>query len=158
MSKTVTIELPDDLAQQLGVSGNGGEGSLQKTVLHTLTMLAELMRSLQSDNPTVRAQAAKGLGDMGAETAVSALCRALKDNDLAVQKNTVEALQKIGTKEALGALAQYPSVRFDEATSTFVFDPLSALVGTLQSDVADLAENHDHYLAEELERELHFSD
>ena len=158
MTKMVTIELPDDLAQQLGISGNGGEGSLQKLVLHTLNTLAELMRSLQSDNPTVRAHATKELGDMGAETAISALCRALKDNDLAVQRITMEALQKIGTEEALEALAQHPSVRFDEATSIFIFDPLSALVGTLQSDVTDLGKNHDRYLAEELERELHLGD
>lgn len=158
MTKTVTIELPDDLAQQLGVSGDGGEGSLQKIVLHTLTTLAGLIRSLQSDTPTVRAHAAKALGDMGSEIAVSALCRALRDSDLAVQKITVEALQKIGTEEALEALAQHPSVRFDEAIPTFVFDPLSALVGTLESDATDLGENHDRHLAEELERELHFSD
>lgn len=158
MSKTVTIELPDDLAQQLGVDDSSGEGSLQKIVLHTLTVLAELMRSLQSDDPTVRAHAAKALGDMGAETAVLALCGALKDNDLAVQRITAEALQKIGTEEALEVLAQHSSVRFDEAIHTFVFDPLSALVGTLQSDVTDLGENHDHYLAEELDRELHFGD
>ena len=116
------------------------------------------MQLLQSDNPTVRAHAAKELGDMGAETAIPSLCQALKDNDLAVQRIAVEALQKIGTEEALQTLAQHPSVRFDEPTSSFVFDPLSALVGTLQSDITDLGENHDHYLAEELERELHFSD
>ena len=65
MTKTVTIKLPDDLAQQLGISGDGGESSLQKIVLHTLTTLAELMRSLQSDNPTVRAHASIGTTDLG---------------------------------------------------------------------------------------------
>lgn len=158
MSQTVTIELPDDAVQKLGVPADALEAPIQKLVLDMLNILDELVRSLQHSKASIRIQSAKTLGNMKIEAAVPALRQALKDNDLMVQESAVEALKKIKTADALQAISQHPFVRLDKTTSKFIFDPLSALAGTLESNVNDLSENHDLYLAEDLERELHFSD
>ena len=155
MSKTVTIELPDDLVQQLGVSDSSEEDSLQKIVLHTLTVLAKLMRSLQSNNPTVRAQAAKESGDMGAETAIIKLAEALTDPDLLVQHSAATALRSIGTTEAMTMLRKQDSMSVESSITELDYEPLLALAGTLKIGITDLGENHDDYIAEVLEAELH---
>lgn len=156
MTTTLNIELPDNLIEQLGVSTESVEVPLQKMVLQSLQTLANLTRSLHDKDLKVRIQSVHKLGERG-EEAISALRYALNDDDLTVQKSAVDALKKIGTEEALHALSKHPFVRVDEHTSDIIFDPLSALVGSLESDVSDLAENHDHYIADELARELDHS-
>ena len=154
MSKTVTIELSDDLAQQLGAFDDGGESSLQKTVLHTLHVLAGLMRSLQDDDPAVRAQAVKGLGGMGAETAIAKLAEALADPDLMVQHSAAIALRSIGTIEAVTMLNRQEPMSVEGSITELDYEPLLALAGTLKLGTTDLGENHDRYIAEVLEAEL----
>ena len=155
MSKTVTIELSDDLVQQLGVSDSSGEDALQRIVLHTLTVLAKLMRSLQSNNPTVLAQAAKELGNMGAETAIAKIAEALTDPDLLVQHNAATALRSIGTTEAMTMLRKQDSMSVESSITELDYEPLLALAGTLKIGITDLGENHDDYIAEVIEAELH---
>lgn len=154
MSKTLTIELPDNLSEQLRTLADSADESLEKLVLQTLQVLATSMQSLQEANPAIRANAAKTLWVIGAETAIPALGQALHDKDSSVRQCSAEALQLIGTESALALLAQQQSEQSLASCEDEAFDPITPLIGTLHLGPTDLAENHDHYLAEALEREL----
>lgn len=150
MSNVVTVELPDDLARQLRVAEDGVADSLQKLVLNTLSNLAELMQSLQSDDSTIRSQAAKALGEMGAESAAISLAEALRDKDAFVRYSAAVALQNIGTVKALKLLREEDAVSRDNLIPDPDYAPLLALAGALDIGTTDLGENHDFYIAEEL--------
>jgi HEAT repeat protein len=151
MSKTFTIELPDDIAQQLGVATNAVEAPLQKLILDTLNTLSELRRSLQNDNLLVRASAVKKLGELGIEAAIPDLAQALKDRDHIVKAAAVDALRKIGTEDALSIIGQNQHTNRQNSTNV---PSLMSLAGTLKIGTIDLGENHDRYTAEDLEQEL----
>ena len=154
MTKTLTIELPDNLSEQLRTLTDPAEESLEKLILQTLQSLANYLQSLQEANPAIRANAAKTLGVIGAETAIPALGQALHDKDSSVRQCAAEALQLIGTESALALLAQQQSEQSLASREAEAFDPITPLIGTLYIGTTDLAENHDYYLAEALEREL----
>lgn len=109
MPKTVTIEVPDDLAQQLGVPDDAVEAPLQKLIVNVLSTLAELVRSLQHESFSIRVSAARKLGELGLEAAIPALEKALSDENSIVRSAVVEALQTIGTEEALALLSPKPA-------------------------------------------------
>lgn len=153
MSKTLTIELPDDLSERLGTLAATSDASLEELILQTIQLLATSMQSLQDENPTVRVNAARTLGFMGIASAVPALGQALQDEDLVVRQAAANALRHIGTEPALALLNQ-PSSEPSAAHDNAAADPLSALIGTLHLGTTDLAEHHDRYLAESLEQEL----
>lgn len=158
MSQSISIELPDDLVQQAEASASNTHVPLQKLMADVLIAFLSSLRSLQNRNPDIRIKAIQELGNLRAEATIPILKSALQDEDLAVQKAAVEALQSIGTEEALNILRQSTSIQFDTDTSTFFFDPLTPLIGSLQSDVSDIAENHDAYLTKALEQELRKGD
>lgn len=156
MTKSLTIELPDDLTERLGTLAATSDASLKELILQTIQLLAASMQSLQDENPTVRANAARTLGFMGTTSAVPALGQALQDEDLMVRQAAADALRHIGTEPALALLAQQPSGQLSQNNA--VVDSLSALIGTLNLGTTDLAEHHDRYLAESLEQELNPSE
>lgn len=95
------------------------------------------------------------LAFIGTETVVSALERTLEDHDGEVRQAAAEALRQIGTESGLALLTQ----KLPESSGLFhdaaePVPPLSSLIGTLHLETTDLAENHDRYLAESLEREM----
>ncbi len=153
MTTTLKIELPDNLINQLDISSGPLEKPLQRLVLKSLQAIADLTKLLNDADPDTRIKAVHMLAGRG-EEAIPTICRVLNDDDLVVQQSAVQALEKIGTAEAIQILSKHPFVRFDESTEAVIFDPLSALVGSLQADVSDLAENHDQYIAEALKQEL----
>jgi phycoerythrin alpha chain len=58
-----------------------------------------------------------------------------------------------------GESAEAVNLRIDQVIAAFsgpedVYDPIAPLIGTLHLGTTDLAENHDRYLSEALEREL----
>lgn len=68
--------------------------------------IADLIDLLQGDvSAWVRMAAAAALGDIGAVSAVPALIKAMIDPDGSVRKSAKDALVRIGTPEALKALA-----------------------------------------------------
>ena len=154
MPKTLTIELPDNLEQNLGLSTNTADDSLKGIILDTLNALAELIKALQDAETSNRMQAAERLGDMRAELAIHALSQALHEDEMSVRYSAQEALQKIGTNEALNLLDAYLSTQSTIPTLDPAYAPLLSLIGTIELDVTDLGKNHDRYIAEELEREL----
>jgi len=158
MTKTLTIELPDDLSERLGTLAATSDASLEELILQTIQLLATSMQSLQDENPTVRAKAARTLGFMGTASAVPALGHALQDEDLVVRQAAVDALRHIGTESALAFLSQQSSETAVAAHDNAAADPLSTLIGTLHLGTTDLAEHHDLYLAESLEQELNSSE
>jgi len=156
MTKSLTIELPDDLTERLGILAATSDVSLEELILQTIQLLAASIQFLQNEDPTVRANAARTLGFIGTEAAVPALGQALQDEDLLVRQVAAEALQHIGTEPALALLAQQsPEQSFQKNAAA---DPVSALIGTLHLGTTDLAEHHDRYLAESLEQELNPSE
>ncbi|MDR7543140.1 MAG: HEAT repeat domain-containing protein [Armatimonadota bacterium] len=66
--------------------------------------LQRLLRQLESNDVTVRSDAAHALGKLGDEAAVSALARALQDADEYVRKSAVMALRRISGPAAAEAL------------------------------------------------------
>ena len=96
MYKTVTIELPDDLAQQLGISDDAVEDPLQKLITDTLCTLAVFVRLLKDEDATVRAETTKRLEELGVESVIQAV---LEQN---IKKD--ESLQNVGY-DSLIALA-----------------------------------------------------
>lgn len=150
MTKTLTIELPDNLSEPLGAIA---DTALAEFVLQTLQLLASTTQSLQDANPLERAKAATILGLVGTDTAIPSLAQALDDEAPAVREAATSALQKIGTQPALALLKQT-----EAAASSITVDPLASLIGTLHLGTTDLAENHDHHIAEALEQELQVSE
>ncbi|ELS03531.1 HEAT repeat protein [Xenococcus sp. PCC 7305] len=149
MTKILTINLPDNLEEQLGVLSNSIDNSLEELIIQTLQSLANSIQSLHDTDPDIRKKAATKLGLMNTETAIPALIQALDDNDIDVRQAAAKALQQIGTETALKALQREPELSHD-----FIFDPITPLIGTLHLETTDLSENHDHYLSEALEQEL----
>ncbi|MCU0568027.1 MAG: HEAT repeat domain-containing protein [Oculatellaceae cyanobacterium Prado106] len=150
MSKTLTIELPDDL-EPLSVQANALNQPLEKFVLQALNAIATLLQDLQNPNPQIRQAAVEALGAMGTEIAVPTLSQALNDENPRVRQATVDALRKIGTETALSAISQNaPS----EAEQTSHYPSIASLIGTLHLGTTDLAENHDYYIGEALAQEL----
>jgi HEAT repeat protein len=158
MTKSLTIELPDDLTERLGTLSTTSDASLKELILQTIQLLATSIQSLQDEDPTVRANAARMLGFIGTESAVPALGQTLQDEDLVVRQAAVDALRHIGTESALALLSQQSSETPVAAHDDAVADPLSALIGTLHLGTTDLAEHHDRYLADSLEQELNPSE
>lgn len=154
MPKTLTIELPDNLEQHLGLSASATDDSLKGIILNALSLLAELMRSLQDSDARVRAQSAERLGDLRVEISIQALSKALYDDEVAVRHSAEEALQKIGTPEALTLLNEYLSIKEATPVPDPDYAPLLALIGTIELDITDLGENHDSYIATAIERKL----
>lgn len=144
MPRTLTIQLPDSLEQQLSLFPDADSSPLEDIVLQTLHSVAQLMRSLQDHDPNVRIQAVKTLGTIGLASAIPALSQALEDKHGGVRQAAADALQTIGTESALIVLAnkQFQTTQGSDAPST-VDDSLSALIGTLHLGTTDLAENHD---------------
>jgi HEAT repeat protein len=66
--------------------------------------LQRLLRQLESNDVTVRSDAAHALGKLGDEAAVAALARALQDADEYVRKSAVMALRRISGPAAAEAL------------------------------------------------------
>lgn len=66
--------------------------------------IAGLTRALGHRNPTVRAQAATKLGELGAVMAIPALATALKDQNYDVRESAVHALGKFGEPDAVEAV------------------------------------------------------
>ena len=154
MTKTLTINLPENLEEQLGNLTNATDDSLEKLILQTLQTLANSIQSLHDANTDVRVKAATTLGLMGAETAIPALTQALEDNDITVRQAAAKALRQIGTESALKVLEQKLSTESSSSAQDSNFDPITPLIGTLHLETTDLAENHDRYLSEALELEL----
>lgn len=65
-----------------------------------------LIKALFDRNKAVRRAAAKALGKIGSERAVSALTVTLKDGDPGVRKFSAQALRRIDTPEARAALGE----------------------------------------------------
>lgn len=101
------------------------------------------MQSLQDESPSVRANAARTLGFIGAETAVSALGQTLPDQNRVVRQAAAEALRQIGREPALDLLDQQSSESSLSPHDNVAFDPIGALIGTLHLRTTDLSENHD---------------
>ncbi len=152
MTKTLTIELPDNLQEHLGLSSSAADASLEAVILQVLQTLANSIQSLQDINPAIRITAAQTLGILGTATVVPALAQVLHDPDQNVRRAAIQALQQIGTESALATLARELSSK--ASTQPSAFDPIASLIGTLHLGTTDLAENHDHYLTADLEREL----
>lgn len=155
MTKTLTIELSEDLSERLSDLATTSNASLEELILQTIQLLATSVESLQDQSPHVRANAVRRLAFIGTETVVSALERTLEDHDGEVRQAAAEALRQIGTKSGLALLNQ----KLPESSGLFYdaaepVPPLSSLIGTLHLETTDLAENHDRYLAESLEREM----
>jgi HEAT repeat protein len=151
MTKTLTIQLPDNLPERLGLPAGTADTSLEAVILQALQTLANSIQSLQDADPAVRANAAKTLGILGTATAIPALVQGLHDPDRNVRQAAIQALQQIGTEPALAALARELS---PEAPTHASVDPIAALIGTLHLGTTDLAENHDRYLTADLEQAL----
>ncbi|WP_416666588.1 HEAT repeat domain-containing protein [Egbenema bharatensis] len=150
MTKLLTIELPEELEQQLVVQAHALNAPLESLVVQTLTALSTLIQSLQDDNPAMRQGAAAALGAIGTEAVVPLLVQSLQDDIPQVRQTAEAALRKIGTETALTAIktAFPPKSRVDR------YDPITPLIGTLHLNTTDLAENHDRYLGEALTQEL----
>jgi predicted transcriptional regulator len=157
MSKTLTIELPDDLERQLAIQAHALNEPLERLLLQVLSAIATLIPALQDANPELRKGAAEALGAIGAETAVPSLAQLLQDENIQVRQAATDALRKIGTDTALAAIATEPSLSVEPYPATD-YDPITSLIGTLHLGTTDLAENHDRYLGEALERELNPSE
>jgi hypothetical protein len=153
MSKTLIIELPDDLERQLAVQAHALNEPLERLLLQVLSAISTLIPALEDTNPELRKGAAEALGAIGAETAVPALAQLLHDENTQVRQAATDALRKIGTNTALAAMAAEPSL-FVEPNHSSAYDPITPLIGTLHLGTTDLAENHDRYLTADLEREL----
>jgi HEAT repeats len=152
MTKTLTIELPDNLKERLGLPANSADAFLEVVILQTLQTLANSIQRLHDPHPAIRVKAAQTLGILGTATVIPALVQVLHDSDLNVRQAAIQALQQIGTESALAALVRgLPS---ETSAHPQAFDPLSSLIGTLSLGTTDLAENHDRYLTADLEREL----
>jgi HEAT repeat protein len=151
MTKTLTIQLPDNLPERLGLPASAADTSLEAVILQALQTLANSIQCLQDVNPAVRAKAAQTLGILGNATVIPALVQGLYDPDRNVRQAAIQALQQIGTESALAALAQELS---PETSAQPPVDPIASLIGTLHLGTTDLAENHDRYLTADLEREL----
>lgn len=156
MTRTLTIELPDDLEQQLAIQANALNEPLERLLLQTLSAVATLIQALQDANPEIRQDAAEALGVIGVATAVPLLSQLLRDETLPVRQAATDALRKIGTDAALTAIAT-ESLSAEPNHST-AYDPLTPLIGTLDLGTNDLAENHNRYVSEVLARELNFSE
>jgi HEAT repeats len=144
MTKTLTIQLPDNLQERLGLPASGADASLEAVILQTLQTLANSIQRLQDPHPTIRVKAAQTLGILGSATVVPALAQMLHDPDLSVRQAAIQALQQIDPKSALATLArELPS---EASAQPPVFDPIATLIGTLHLGTPDLAENHDRYL------------
>ena len=150
MTKTLTIEVPDNLQERLGIPASAADGSLETVILQTLQTLAHSIQCLQDPTPAVRIKATQTLSLLGSETVIPALTDRLRDENLSVRQAAIEALQQMGTESALEALAHARPT----APPTLIVDPIVALIGTLHLGTTDLAENHDRYLTADLEREL----
>ncbi|MEL7070613.1 MAG: HEAT repeat domain-containing protein [Cyanobacteria bacterium J06634_6] len=154
MPKTLTIELPDNLQEHLGLPIDAPDDSIKDLILKNLNTLATLIGALHNTDPILRAQAAIKLGNMQAENAVDVLAQSLQDENLIVRSSVTEALRKIGTDKAITLLAQHNSEKSYDSETDLDYEPLLSLAGTLDIGTTDLGENHDKYIAEALEREL----
>lgn len=153
MTKTLTIQLPDNLQERLGLPASAADASLEAMILQTLQILANAIQRLQDSHPAIRITAAQTLGILGTATVVPALAQALHDRDRNVRQAAIQALRQIGTDSALAALAREWPIE-EASTQPPAFDLIAALIGTLHLGTTDLAENHDRYLTADLEREL----
>jgi HEAT repeat protein len=153
MTRTLTIELPDDLEKRLAVQASTLNVPLEHLLLQTLGAISTLIQSLQDASPEIREDAAEALGAIGAETAVPLLSQLLQDETLEVRQAAAAALRKIGTDAALEAISTESSLSplSDQSTE---YDPITPLIGTLRLGTTDLAENHDFYIGEALAQEL----
>ncbi len=149
MTTKLTINLPENLEEQLGILTDASDNSLEKLIFQTLETLTTSVQSLNDVNSDVKVQAATTLGIIGNEAAIPALTQALQDNDISVQQAAEKALHQIGTESALKVLEQEFSTELSAQDSTF--DPITPLIGTLHLETTDLAEKHDHYLSEAIE-------
>jgi predicted transcriptional regulator len=156
MTRTLTIELPDDLEQQLSIQANTLNEPLERLLLQTLSAIATLIQSLQDTNPEIRKGAAEALGMIGTEMAVPLLVQLLPDESLQVRQAATDALKKIGTASALAAIAT-EQTSLAESNYATEHDPITPLIGTLHLGTTDLAVNHDRYIGEVLAQELRFS-
>lgn len=97
---------------RIGVQARGyrslGRGSLRTPARSFLTPanLARLSETLSDPVPVVRRETAFVLGELGGETAVSALGRLATDPNADVRLIAVDALAKIGGPQAVQILAQ----------------------------------------------------
>ncbi|MEO1148195.1 MAG: HEAT repeat domain-containing protein [Cyanobacteria bacterium J06638_22] len=119
MTKDLTIELPENLSERLGALEATNDAFLKDLILQPMQLLATSMQSLQDESPDIRAKAARTLGFIGTEIAVSTLGQALHDRDLVVRQAAAEALRQIGTEPALSLLSQRsPSYLAGESTTS----------------------------------------
>ena len=158
MTKTLTIELPDELTERLCILVATSDDSLEELILQTIQLLAASIQFLQNEDPTVRANAVRTLGFIGTELAIPALGQALQDEDLIVHQAAADALRHIGTEPALALLSQQSSETLPRPHVNAAVDPLSDLIGTLHLGTTDLAEDHDRYLTDALKQELNPSE
>lgn len=153
MAKTLTIELPEDLSEHLGIADDAST-TLKALLLQTLQVLAANIQALQDNEPAARAKAARILGLIGTEPAIAALSPVLDDENSDVRQAATEALEQIGTEPALSLLAKERPPSPPPANADADFDPITPLIGTLEIETTSLAENHDQHLAAALEQEL----
>jgi HEAT repeat protein len=97
---------------RIGVQARGHRplrrGSLRTPAHSFLTSadLAQLLEALSDPAPVVRCETAFVLGELGGETAISALGRLTTDSNADVRLIAVDALAKIGGPQAVQALVQ----------------------------------------------------
>ncbi|MEL6552630.1 MAG: hypothetical protein AAFQ63_04095 [Cyanobacteria bacterium J06621_11] len=137
MSETLTIELPDSVAQQLKLFADSGNIPLSELIAETLCMFADMAESLQTEDASTQAQLMQKLKERVVNT--TQLSRAEAVNTLNVDQPDIEQ-RSVGQKT--------------DSILDAGHDALLALAGTLELGTTDLGENHDKYIAEALEREL----
>ena len=71
-----------------------------------IATLWHLVRMGKSSNPTVRARAARELGETGSHLAVDELIALLDDSDRNVRREAVQSLSRIGAEEAVNPLLE----------------------------------------------------
>lgn len=75
---------------------------------------------------------------------------------LEIPEETYEAIEMQAETKKLGPaqiVVEWLSEAFKQA-QTATEDPLEALIGTLECDVAEVAEHHDYYVGQALAKEL----
>ena len=98
-----------------------------------------MLDALNNENPSVRSQAAKLLGEQRKAEAVESLIVLLEDESVDVQDSVMAALSIIGTPEALAAISSFPEVVRKEAVNRALRDSSGQIQALVQcSDARSL--------------------
>lgn len=97
----------DDLIELLGDRDVDTRGlALGELIARGKKGLAALLKALDDDNPTVRATAAEGLGQIGDPSVDDALAKHLDDSDPKVRSQVLSALAALGDDRAIDSLVK----------------------------------------------------